>query len=211
MLLWYNITLFICLFLCTCSFYLYTLLLYVCTGDNVKQQPGAVIVTEGGLVTLSCQYNTSANNAYLYWYKQEANDVPKHMLSRYSFGSGDNERFDALLDKDSTSVPLTIQRLQPSYSAVYYCALRDKDCDNSVTTGYTAPLQKLFDSPQSPGDVIATEGEQVTLDFQFETQMDMNLNLFWYKQGANTFPKYMRLLDQIMPLNSMRDSMPISI
>uniref|UniRef100_A0A8C7MJY0 Ig-like domain-containing protein n=1 Tax=Oncorhynchus kisutch TaxID=8019 RepID=A0A8C7MJY0_ONCKI len=89
----------------------------------------SVIATEGGLVTLSCQYNTSANNAYLYWFKHEENDFPKHMLSRYSFGSGDNaagfkERFDARLDADSKSVPLTIQRVQLSDSAVYYCALQ---------------------------------------------------------------------------------------
>uniref|UniRef100_A0A8C7LVI1 Ig-like domain-containing protein n=1 Tax=Oncorhynchus mykiss TaxID=8022 RepID=A0A8C7LVI1_ONCMY len=116
--------------------------LSLCIGDNVQQQPGSVIATEGGLVTLSCQYNTSATNfAYLYWYKQEANDFPKQMLSRFSTGSGDNaagfkERFNA-----TKSVPLTIQRLQLSDSAVYYCALKP-----TVTTGYTAPLQKLFDS-----------------------------------------------------------------
>uniref|UniRef100_A0A674BE15 Ig-like domain-containing protein n=1 Tax=Salmo trutta TaxID=8032 RepID=A0A674BE15_SALTR len=99
--------------------------------DTVTQPPGDVTITEGGQVTLDCQFQTS----------YEANDFPKFMLGRFSSGSinatGFEERFDALLDKDSTSVPLTIQRLQPSYSAVYYCALRDKDCDNSVTTGYT--------------------------------------------------------------------------
>uniref|UniRef100_A0A674BE87 Ig-like domain-containing protein n=1 Tax=Salmo trutta TaxID=8032 RepID=A0A674BE87_SALTR len=121
-----------------------------CTGDNVKQQPGGVIVTEGGLVTLSCQYNTSANNAYLYWYKQEANDFPKHMLSRYSFGSGDNaagfkERFDARLDADSKSVPLTIQRLQVSDSAVYYCALQPTVRGNLCTLYKN--LEKKTDIP----------------------------------------------------------------
>uniref|UniRef100_A0A674F4A5 Ig-like domain-containing protein n=1 Tax=Salmo trutta TaxID=8032 RepID=A0A674F4A5_SALTR len=114
-----------------------------CTGDHIQHQQGSVIATEGGLVTLSCQYNTSANNdAYLYWFKQEANDFPKHMLSRYSIGSGDNtagfkERFNASLNAKTQSVPLTIQRLQLSDSAVYYCALRP-----TVTTRYTAPLQK---------------------------------------------------------------------
>uniref|UniRef100_A0A4W5M5R1 Ig-like domain-containing protein n=1 Tax=Hucho hucho TaxID=62062 RepID=A0A4W5M5R1_9TELE len=93
-----------------------------CFGDHVQQQPEGVIATEGGLVTLSCQYNTSADNAYLYWYKQEANYFPKHMLSCFSIGSGDNsagfkERFNASLN-----------RLQLSDSAVYYCALQDTVC-----------------------------------------------------------------------------------
>uniref|UniRef100_A0A4W5LFI1 Ig-like domain-containing protein n=1 Tax=Hucho hucho TaxID=62062 RepID=A0A4W5LFI1_9TELE len=114
-----------------------------CTGEYVQQQPGGVTTIEGGLVTLSCQYNTSVNNdAYLYWFKQEENDSPKQMLSRYSFGSGDNaagfkERFNASLNAKTQSFPLTIQRLQLSDSAVYYCALKP-----TVTTGYTAPLQK---------------------------------------------------------------------
>ncbi|CAB1326152.1 unnamed protein product [Coregonus sp. 'balchen'] len=102
-----------------------------CTGDNVQQQPGGVIATEGGLVILSCQYNTTSanNNVYLYWYKQEANDFPKHILTRYYSGSGDNaegfmERFNASLNTKTQSVPLTIQRLQLFDSAVYYCALR---------------------------------------------------------------------------------------
>uniref|UniRef100_A0A674F3A3 Ig-like domain-containing protein n=1 Tax=Salmo trutta TaxID=8032 RepID=A0A674F3A3_SALTR len=91
----------------------------------------SVIATEGGLVTLSCHYNTTDTNAYLYWYKQEANDFPKHILSRFSFGPGDNaagfkERFNASLNAKTQSVPLTIQRLQLSDSAMYYCALSEK-------------------------------------------------------------------------------------
>uniref|UniRef100_A0A4W5Q7M5 Ig-like domain-containing protein n=1 Tax=Hucho hucho TaxID=62062 RepID=A0A4W5Q7M5_9TELE len=110
-----------------------------CTADHVQQQPGSVIATEGVLVTLSCQYNTTAYNIeYLYWYKQEANDFPKHMLSLYSIGSGDNaagfkERFNASLNAKTQSVPLAIQRLQLSDSALYYCALEPKVTGNLPT------------------------------------------------------------------------------
>uniref|UniRef100_A0A8C7HJF3 Ig-like domain-containing protein n=1 Tax=Oncorhynchus kisutch TaxID=8019 RepID=A0A8C7HJF3_ONCKI len=112
-----------------CITMLLCLIIWLCAGDQVQQQPGGVIATEGGLVTLSCQYNTSANNnnAYLFWYKQEENDFPKHMLTRFSFGSGDNaggfkERFNASLNAKTQSVPLMIQRLQLSDSAVYFCS-----------------------------------------------------------------------------------------
>uniref|UniRef100_A0A674BEK3 Ig-like domain-containing protein n=1 Tax=Salmo trutta TaxID=8032 RepID=A0A674BEK3_SALTR len=96
---------------------------------NVTQPPGDVIAAEGEQVTLDCQFDAvDINNLYLFWYKHEVNGFPKFMLGRFSFGStnatGYEERFDAHLDKDSKSVPLTIQRLQLSDSAVYYCALR---------------------------------------------------------------------------------------
>uniref|UniRef100_A0A4W5LLX9 Ig-like domain-containing protein n=1 Tax=Hucho hucho TaxID=62062 RepID=A0A4W5LLX9_9TELE len=113
---------------------------------TVTQPPGDVTATEGEQVTLGCQFETSVTtNLNLFWYKYEANYFPKFMLGRFSIGginaTGYEERFDAHLVKDSRSVPLTIQRLQLSDSAVYYCTLRP-----TVTTGYTAPLQKLFDS-----------------------------------------------------------------
>uniref|UniRef100_A0A674F4Z9 Ig-like domain-containing protein n=1 Tax=Salmo trutta TaxID=8032 RepID=A0A674F4Z9_SALTR len=118
---------------------------YECRGeDSVSQPPGDVIATEGEQVTLDCQFDTLDTSPYLFWYKQGANDFPKYMLRRVTFGSDNviefQRRFDAHLNlttfkSASKSVPLTIQRLQLSDSAVYYCALKP-----TVTTGYTAPL-----------------------------------------------------------------------
>uniref|UniRef100_A0A3Q1EMQ1 Ig-like domain-containing protein n=1 Tax=Acanthochromis polyacanthus TaxID=80966 RepID=A0A3Q1EMQ1_9TELE len=42
---------------------------------------------------------------------------------------------------------------------------------------------------QPSGDVIAAEGDTVTLDCTFESS-DPNYNLFWYKQQINGFPVY---------------------
>ena len=100
--------------------------------------------TEGEQVTLDCQFDADdTRNLNLFWYKHELNGFPKFMLGRFPFGSKNatefKDRFDANLDADSKSVPLTIQRVQLSDSAVYYCALRP-----TVTTGYTASLQKRF-------------------------------------------------------------------
>uniref|UniRef100_A0A8C8CZD9 Ig-like domain-containing protein n=1 Tax=Oncorhynchus tshawytscha TaxID=74940 RepID=A0A8C8CZD9_ONCTS len=113
-----------------------------CRGDRVLQPKGVETATEGGQITLVCHYETDDSSPYLFWYKQQANDYLKYMLMRHKFGTGDNatefkERFHADLDANSKSVPLMIQRLQLSDSAVYYCALRP-----TVTTGYTTPLQK---------------------------------------------------------------------
>ncbi|KAJ8011927.1 hypothetical protein DPEC_G00063400 [Dallia pectoralis] len=114
-----------------------------CRGeDAVNQQSGAVTAFEGGLVTLSCNFTTSSASPDLFWYIQFTRDSPQYVLrrDRYSEGANSDEfkkRFDSRLN--STFVPLTIQRLQLSDSAVYYCALRP-----TVTTGYTAPLKKMI-------------------------------------------------------------------
>uniref|UniRef100_A0A4W5JZY9 Ig-like domain-containing protein n=1 Tax=Hucho hucho TaxID=62062 RepID=A0A4W5JZY9_9TELE len=94
---------------------------YECRGeDSVIQTPGDVTATEGEQVTLDCQFHTLDTNPYLFWYKQGANDFPKYMLRRATFGSDNaiefQRRFDAHLNlttfkSASKSVPLSIQRL----------------------------------------------------------------------------------------------------
>uniref|UniRef100_A0A8C9ZPP9 Ig-like domain-containing protein n=1 Tax=Sander lucioperca TaxID=283035 RepID=A0A8C9ZPP9_SANLU len=108
-----------------------------CKGeDRVIQPTGDVITTEGETVTLDCTFETTDPSPSLFWYKQEINDYPKYMLKRYS-NSKENapdfqkNRFDATINK--TSVPLKIQKLQLSDSAVYYCALRPTVTGNTKT------------------------------------------------------------------------------
>uniref|UniRef100_A0A8C7TXE8 Ig-like domain-containing protein n=1 Tax=Oncorhynchus mykiss TaxID=8022 RepID=A0A8C7TXE8_ONCMY len=114
-----------------------------CKGEEaVDQQSGHVTALEGGLVTLSCNYTSSSTSPDLFWYIQSTRDSPQYVLrrDRYSGGSNSDEfkkRFDSRLNFTSSSVLLTIQRLQLSDSAVFYCALKP-----TVTTGYTASLQK---------------------------------------------------------------------
>uniref|UniRef100_A0A4W5LYU9 Ig-like domain-containing protein n=1 Tax=Hucho hucho TaxID=62062 RepID=A0A4W5LYU9_9TELE len=117
---------------------------YDCKGEEaVDQQSGHVTALEGGLVTLSCNYTTtSSTSPDLFWYIQLTRNSPQYVLRRDRYSEGSNsddfkKRFDSRLNFTSSSVPLTIQRVQLSDSAVYYCALRP-----TVTTGYTAPLQK---------------------------------------------------------------------
>uniref|UniRef100_A0A8C8J9N2 Ig-like domain-containing protein n=1 Tax=Oncorhynchus tshawytscha TaxID=74940 RepID=A0A8C8J9N2_ONCTS len=110
--------------------------------ENVRQPTEDVMVVEGHPTTLTCLFDTTSQSQYLFWYKQLANGKPIFMLRRDPFSPGESasefkDRFDAHLNVTAKSVPLTIQRVQLSDSAVYYCALRP-----TVTAGYTAPLQK---------------------------------------------------------------------
>ena len=99
-----------------------------------------VFATEGLTVSLRCTFKTTDTNAYLFWYKQQINDLPRFMLRRFTIGEGDNaaefhkDRFDAQIQ--NTSVPLRINNLQLSDSALYYCALKP------TATGNTDSLYK---------------------------------------------------------------------
>uniref|UniRef100_A0A3Q1HM88 Ig-like domain-containing protein n=1 Tax=Anabas testudineus TaxID=64144 RepID=A0A3Q1HM88_ANATE len=96
-----------------------------CKGeDKVIQTTGDVTATEGDAVTLNCTFETSDPSPYLFWYKQEKNNFPKYILRRDKIGTKDNapefenDRFDAMIE--GKSVPLKIQKLHVSDSAVYY-------------------------------------------------------------------------------------------
>uniref|UniRef100_A0A3B5QYQ0 Ig-like domain-containing protein n=1 Tax=Xiphophorus maculatus TaxID=8083 RepID=A0A3B5QYQ0_XIPMA len=106
--------------------------------DGVLQPERDVMAAEGGSATLNCLYNTSASNHYLYWYRLEEGSSPTFILSRFKIGDGKTveKRFSSSLDATARSVPLTIQDLRPSDSAVYYCALQP------TVTGNTRTLYK---------------------------------------------------------------------
>ncbi|XP_068196971.1 uncharacterized protein [Antennarius striatus] len=199
-------------------------LFFECKGeDKVIQTTGDVIAPEGGSVTLDCKYFTSKSGPNLFWYKQDGNNGPKFMLSRYKLDEGNTEaefreRFSSRLNSSSRSVPLKIQNLQPSDSAVYYCVVRPTVTGNTrtlyknllnVVSNSGAPkgpemehwlwmiLAALFFECkgedkviQTTGDVIAPDGGSVTLDCKYFTS-DTRPNLFWYKQDGNNGPKFM--------------------
>uniref|UniRef100_A0A668V8T7 Ig-like domain-containing protein n=1 Tax=Oreochromis aureus TaxID=47969 RepID=A0A668V8T7_OREAU len=108
-----------------------------CKGeDKVIQEQGDGIAAEGVTVTLGCTF-ASQTTATLFWYKQEVNSYPKYILRKFLSGATDKapefqeDRFDAKINE--TSVPLKIQKLQLSDSAVYYCALQPTVTGNTKT------------------------------------------------------------------------------
>uniref|UniRef100_A0A3Q3FE48 Ig-like domain-containing protein n=1 Tax=Labrus bergylta TaxID=56723 RepID=A0A3Q3FE48_9LABR len=150
--------------------------------DNVLQPEGDVTATEGEAVTLGCQYNSSLSNEYLYWYKQDGNNSPKFILSRFKFGEGKTmkefeERFSSTLDSTLRSVPLKIQKLQLTDSAVYYCALRP------TVTGNTTTLYKNLlredNTPQHP-----LEGVTVQTYFSKSDRNIKTLSILTFQGGA---------------------------
>ncbi|XP_032366376.1 uncharacterized protein LOC116685423 [Etheostoma spectabile] len=117
----------------TPSFFLHCRLELPHTMQSTTRQRAAtkenVTATEGEAVTLGCQYSSSSSNDYLFWYKQDGNNSPKFILSRFKIGEGKTkhefrDRFSSTLNSKIRSVPLKISSAKLSDSAVYYCALR---------------------------------------------------------------------------------------
>ncbi|CAB1326136.1 unnamed protein product [Coregonus sp. 'balchen'] len=82
-------------------------------------------------------FDTTGQSPYLFWYKQQANGKPIFMLRRDTFSPGEaatefKDRFDARLNFTAKSVPLMIQRVQLSDSAVYFCALRSTSAQDTM-------------------------------------------------------------------------------
>ncbi|CAB1326159.1 unnamed protein product [Coregonus sp. 'balchen'] len=178
--------------------------LYYCALDstqaeeNVTQPTEDVMVLEGQPTTLTYLFDTTDQSPYLFWYKQQANSNPMFMLRRDTFLPGDTttefkERFHARLNVTAKSVPLTIQRVQMSDSAVYYCALKP-----TVTTGYTAPLQKHCvhvggshgnDITPTTDKVFGLEGDVINLSCNYSSAS----NLQWYRQDPGSSPIFLLL------------------
>ncbi len=97
---------------------------------------------EGVAVIINCSYTTTDPSPTLFWYQQQVNGSPKHMLNRVAtYGNNEEEfkkRFNASLNTQTKAVPLMIQDVCVSDSAVYYCALQP-----TVTETLSTLIHKL--------------------------------------------------------------------
>ncbi|TRZ04264.1 hypothetical protein DNTS_029948 [Danionella cerebrum] len=180
--------------------------------DKVDQLDKEVSEAEGNSLTLKCKYETDSVQENLFWYIQRTNEMPKYILRRSKFG-GENgtefqERFQSELS--SNSVPLRIQDVRVSDSAVYYCALRPTE-----TKPKTDPLQEhrqrhsmrtnskthsvrsraaVYGNVVKPSqtEVFAVEGSSVTLSCSFTSSGGSDY-LYWYRQHGKSRPKYLVL------------------
>uniref|UniRef100_A0A3Q3FDV0 Ig-like domain-containing protein n=1 Tax=Labrus bergylta TaxID=56723 RepID=A0A3Q3FDV0_9LABR len=102
-------------------------------GDKIYPAVDEVRGTEGESVTLRCNYETTDDDVYLYWYRHHSDlQAPQFILFERRNAPGiSGDRFKATTN--GTSVPLKIQKLQLTDSAVYYCALRPTVTGNTTT------------------------------------------------------------------------------
>uniref|UniRef100_A0A8C4Y5N7 Ig-like domain-containing protein n=1 Tax=Gopherus evgoodei TaxID=1825980 RepID=A0A8C4Y5N7_9SAUR len=99
-------------------------------GDSVQSREPEVSKSEGNIVSLSCSYDTSSSDIYLFWYRQYQHQAPQYILRRGAKSYRDlsdtadfaQERFSSQAGDSSTV--LNITALELADTAVYYCALQ---------------------------------------------------------------------------------------
>uniref|UniRef100_A0A3Q3GUA7 Ig-like domain-containing protein n=1 Tax=Labrus bergylta TaxID=56723 RepID=A0A3Q3GUA7_9LABR len=95
-------------------------------GDKIYPAVNEVRGTEGESVTLRCNYETTDNDVYLHWYRHHSDlQAPQFILLKGARSrSGEyipDKRYESQTSRSSTE--LTIRKLTPEDTALYYCAL----------------------------------------------------------------------------------------
>ncbi|XP_043351778.1 uncharacterized protein LOC122456459 [Dermochelys coriacea] len=111
-------------------FFIVTLCPGAVLGESIQSNKPEVSARVGDKVTLSCSYNTSYSDVYLYWYRQFPDQGPQYVLrtgakvysSVSDFAEFAKKRFTP--QADDTSTVVTITALELADTAVYLCALQ---------------------------------------------------------------------------------------
>ena len=94
-------------------------------GDKISPEQDEVSGREGESVTLTCNYETSEEGVWLYWYRHLSDlQAPQFILMKGSLGKNQyipDDRYES--QTSATSTELTIQTLTLADTALYYCAL----------------------------------------------------------------------------------------
>ncbi|KAL7879737.1 hypothetical protein SRHO_G00019910 [Serrasalmus rhombeus] len=90
-----------------------------------EDQKTDIFEKEGEPVILKCDYDTSSEYVFLYWYRQYPNRALQYLLQRgarrESYSHTSDSRFSSTASRSSTE--LTVRELRLADTALYYCAL----------------------------------------------------------------------------------------
>uniref|UniRef100_A0AAZ3PJ04 Ig-like domain-containing protein n=1 Tax=Oncorhynchus tshawytscha TaxID=74940 RepID=A0AAZ3PJ04_ONCTS len=80
----------------------------VASGDGVTSDKEEYTPTEGSTVSLSCTYETSSSNIYLYWYQQYPNQAPQDLLYKSARANSvdhiSSHRYESTTSQTSTTL-----------------------------------------------------------------------------------------------------------
>uniref|UniRef100_A0A452HL10 Ig-like domain-containing protein n=1 Tax=Gopherus agassizii TaxID=38772 RepID=A0A452HL10_9SAUR len=117
---------------------------------SVTQTQGQLEKLKGQTVTLECTFSTGYQYYYLFWYRQQRSGT-MDFLFRISQSNaeknGAGRRFSAEFRKSSNFCSLTIKELEPTDSAMYFCALMEHIVRSLIGSPVQKPTPLTFSSP----------------------------------------------------------------
>uniref|UniRef100_A0A8C3S6G5 Ig-like domain-containing protein n=1 Tax=Chelydra serpentina TaxID=8475 RepID=A0A8C3S6G5_CHESE len=114
---------------------------------SVTQTQGQLAKLGGQTVTLECTFSTGSQYYYLFWYRQKRYGAMDFLfLIDYSFDekNGAGRRFSAQFSKSFKFFSLTIKELEPTDSAMYFCALREDTVRRLIGSPRQKPTPLAF-------------------------------------------------------------------
>ncbi|EHH27728.1 hypothetical protein EGK_17997 [Macaca mulatta] len=117
-----------------CPGFLWALVISTCLesgmAQTVTQSQQEMSVQEAETVTLSCTYDTSDSDYYLFWYKQPPSRQMILIIRQeaYKQQNATENRFSVNFQKATKSFSLKISDSQLGDAAMYFCAYRSTQC-----------------------------------------------------------------------------------
>uniref|UniRef100_A0A3Q3ELS0 Ig-like domain-containing protein n=1 Tax=Labrus bergylta TaxID=56723 RepID=A0A3Q3ELS0_9LABR len=134
-------------------------------GDKIYPAVNEVSGTEGESVTLRCNYETTTEYVYLYWYRHHSDlQAPQFILRK---GARINSYSEYIPDKryesqtSRSSTELTIRKLTPEDTALYYYYATKPDSlytlkPTKITSNNTKMPSPTPDPPTTPISLFST-------------------------------------------------------
>ncbi|CAM2094768.1 unnamed protein product [Caretta caretta] len=167
------------------SFFIVTLCPGAVLGESIQSNKPEVSAGVGDNVTLSCSYNTSYSDVYLYWYHQFPDQGPQYSVS----GEFLVMQLVSLrvLCGAIPSNPLNPTCLSQKEALWQSAAPTAPAIAVSLSTGLSTEKNSVT---QREGQLSGVQSESVTLDCTFSTE-DAGYDTYWYKQDSSSQTKYL--------------------
>uniref|UniRef100_A0A671DJ49 T cell receptor alpha variable 26-2 n=1 Tax=Rhinolophus ferrumequinum TaxID=59479 RepID=A0A671DJ49_RHIFE len=107
-------------------------------GDAKSTQPDAMESTEGKPVQLPCNHSEITGSEYIIWYRQIPHQGPEHVIESVR-DNKTNGMATLIIPTDRKSSTLILPQVTLRDAAVYYCIVRDPQCEGWGCTCSISP------------------------------------------------------------------------
>ncbi|KAL7379690.1 hypothetical protein ABVT39_004172 [Epinephelus coioides] len=153
-------------------------------GSDVTQTP-LLWKDAGQSATMNCSHTKDISYRQMYWYRQLPGEGMKEIVFTtttppHKYESGFSEDKFPATKSDPQTGSLTVEKLLPEDSGVYFCAVsQHSDSGSSLS-------DQVY---QTPADMYNNQGETATINCSHS--IDYQDRILWYKQSKHKQPQFL--------------------